>query len=459
MFNNIILNTDTYKATHFLFEPENTTKNYAYVEARPTKEFDFVQFFGLQYFIKEYLLKPITQEMIDEAEAQLLPHVGFFNREGWEYILEVHNGYIPVAISALPEGLRVPHGVPQAIIESTDDNCAWVAAYIETAILRSIWYPTAVATRSRRWLDIVAAASETSGALAPASMKVVDFGARGVQSTESAALGGAAHLINFEVTDNQLGIQMLRKYYGADMPGYSIPATEHSVTTSWTEAGETDFFRAILKRFGQGEGERQLVSVVIDSYDQDEAMRIWGEDLKEELVESNMTLVARPDSGDPIENPIYVIKKLMDYFGYTIDQGGKRLLPEYVRVIQGDGINEQSLKRLCYLLGYYGLSMDNLNFGSGGGLLQADLTRDTHRYAQKSSHVIVDGEKRDIQKLTPGKESKAGRLAVVWEDKGEFVCIPEGDLNGRVNMLQPVYRDGKLLRDMVLNVVRAWSKE
>lgn len=454
MFDNIILNTDSYKLGHFKFEPEGTTANYAYLEARPTPDFDFVQFFGLQYFIKQYLMKPITQEMIDEAEEQVLPHGLPFNREGWEYILAEHDGFIPVKIMALPEGVRVPHGVPQVTIESTDDKCAWVAAYIETAILRAVWYPSAVATRSRRWFDIVEQYTDD----VPADFKVVDFGARGVQSSESAALGGAAHLINHQVTDNQLGIRLLRKYYGADMPGFSIPATEHSVTTSWTKEGELDFYREIIKRFGQGEGERQLVSVVIDSYDQEEALRMWGEDLKEELIASNMTLVARPDSGDVITNPIHVVQTLMKYFGWTTNEKGNRVLPDYVRVIQGDGINEESLKRLCKQMAYHNLSLDNLNLGSGGGLLQADLTRDTHRYAQKSSQVTVNGVDRDIQKLTPGKQSKAGRVAVVQNlPEGTFSYVPEAELEMRVNMLQPVYENGKLLRDMTLADIKVWS--
>lgn len=455
MFNdNIILNTDSYKLGHFMFEPRGTTSNYAYIEARPTKEFEYVQFFGLQYFIKEYLMKPITQEMIDEAEEQVIPHGLPFNRRGWEYILAEHDGYIPVRICALPEGVKVRHGIPQVTVESTDENCPWVAAYIETAILRAVWYPSTVATRSNRWLNTIKQYTDD----VPASMKVVDFGARGVQSTESAALGGAAHLINFEVTDNQLGIRLLRKYYGADMPGYSIPATEHSVTTSWTKEGELDFYQAILDRFGQGEGDRQPVSVVIDSYDQEEALRMWGEDLKMRLIASNMTLIARPDSGDPITNPIKVIHTLMKYFGWAVNGKGYRVLPEYVRVIQGDGINEENLGRLCKQMASHKLSLDNLSLGSGGGLLQADITRDTHRYAQKSSEVVVDGKTREIQKLTPGKESKAGRVAVVQDlPEGVLRYVPEAELELRVNMLQPVYENGELLRDMTLDDVKLWA--
>lgn len=458
MFDNIILNTDSYKLGHFMFEPDDTTSNYAYIEARPTDKFDFVQFFGLQYFIKQYLMRPITSAMIDEAEAQIEPHGLPFNRAGWEYILRKHNGYIPVKIMALPEGIRVPHGVPQVTVESMDRNCAWVATYIETAILRAVWYPSTVATRSKLWWSLLNHHIESKGYSVPAEMKVVDFGARGVESAESAALGGAAHLINFQVTDNQLGIQLLRKYYNADMPGYSIPATEHSVTTAWTQEQELTFYDEIINRFGYNGGPRQMVSVVIDSYDQDAALEMWGTTLKEKLIQSNMTLVARPDSGDPVTNPVYVIKKLMDYFGYETDASGHRVLPEYVRVIQGDGIDGLALNRLCYVLDFHGLSLDNITFGSGGGLLQADITRDTHRYAMKSSQVVVDGVERNIQKLTAGKQSKAGRVAVTVSEKGQLMYVPENELFGGVNMLREVYNNGKLIRDMTLEEVRAWSK-
>ncbi len=73
---NIILNTDSYKSSHYLQYPQKSEYISSYIEAR-NGEFDKTLFFGLQAFIKEYLLIPITQKNIDDAkiiiEAGLYP--------------------------------------------------------------------------------------------------------------------------------------------------------------------------------------------------------------------------------------------------------------------------------------------------------------------------------------------------------------------------------------------------
>ena len=62
-----------------------------------------------------------------------------------------------------------------------------------------------------------------------------------------------------------------------------------------------------------------------------------------------------------------------------------------------------------------GWSLDNIVFGSGGGLLQ-DCNRDTLRFAMKCSAVCVDGQWRDVYKRPasdPAKNSKRGKLKLV----------------------------------------------
>lgn len=472
MLDNFILNTDSYKAGHFTFEEPNTTNNYSYVEARKGGEFDQVLFFGLQDYIARYLCHPITRSDIDDAEEQLEAHGVPFNREGWEHIFKRHNGIMPLRVKALPEGLMVPHSVPLVTVESTDEKCAWLAAYIETSLQRAVWYPTTIASRSRRWKERLLPLLQESGTPESIDFKVVDFGARGAECAEAAALGGAAHLVNFQVTDNQLGIRLARKSYGAKgagvfMPGFSIPATEHSVTTSWGAGREIDFFKNILSRYGSmprmPDGSRRLISVVIDTYDQDAAIKLWGTELKDELIASNMCLVVRPDSGDPITNVPHVLDLLGTLFGFTVNDRGFRVLPDCVRVIQGDGIQEDTLSRIAKQINYHKWSLDNVNFGSGGGLLQKDVTRDTHRFAQKTSQVVVDGEVRDCQKVVltdPSKQSKKGRFAVIRDGlTNKLVCIPEGRMSDvydlrTENLLQDVYHNGKIKRWMTFQEVR-----
>ena len=92
----------------YLQYPPKTTGVYSYIEARGGK-YPFTVFFGLQAYIKHYLLTPITVEDIDEAEALWALHGEPFNRAGWEYILSKHAGFLPVRINAVPEGTVVPY--------------------------------------------------------------------------------------------------------------------------------------------------------------------------------------------------------------------------------------------------------------------------------------------------------------------------------------------------------------
>ena len=264
----------------YLQYPPGTNIVYSYVEARGGR-FPFTLFFGLQAYIKNYLLTPITQEDIDEAEAMWTLHGEPFNRAGWEYVLNKHGGYLPVRIKAVPEGTVVPIRNVLCTVENTDPACYWLTTWLETSLLRAIWYPTTVSTQSKSLKTIIAQYLEETGDVAGLSFKLHDFGARGVSSLESAGLGGAAHLVNFMGTDTMSGILLTRELYGADMAGYSIPAAEHSTITSWGKPNEVEAYRNMLKQFGQA---GKTVAVVSDSYDIFNAVRqLWGEELREEV--------------------------------------------------------------------------------------------------------------------------------------------------------------------------------
>lgn len=144
---NIILNTDSYKSSHYLQYPPKSEYVSSYIEARGG-EYPKTLFFGLQAFIKEYLLTPITQEEINEAKAILTAHGLPFNEEGWQYILDEYDGYLPIEISAIKEGMLVPLKCPLVQVVNTDKNVPWLTSYMETALLRAIWFPTTVATLS-----------------------------------------------------------------------------------------------------------------------------------------------------------------------------------------------------------------------------------------------------------------------------------------------------------------------
>jgi nicotinamide phosphoribosyltransferase len=448
---NIILNTDSYKSSHYLQYPPKSEYVSSYIEARGG-EVDASLFFGLQAFIKAYLLTPFTQNDIDEAKAIITAHGLPFNEKGWQYILDEYDGYLPIEISAVPEGKRIPLKCPLVQVVNTDKKLPWLTSYMETVLLRAIWFPTTVATISygikqiiKRYLD------ETSDhAEAQLPFKLHDFGARGTSSQESAMLGGMAHLVNFQGTDTLSGIIGARRYYGADMAGFSIPASEHSTITSWLKEGEHDAYANMVQQFG---GKGKIFAVVSDSYNIYNAVsNIWGKELKEQVKKSGATLVIRPDSGEPRAIVLEVIKRVYEAFGGYKNTKGYIVLDDCVRIIQGDGVDTKAIKDILEILKNEGFSCENIAFGMGGALLQKP-NRDTLQFAMKASAICVDGAWRDVYKdpiTDSGKRSKKGRLALT--ENFETVRIEE--LDGRENLLQPVFKNGKILKEFSFDEVR-----
>ena len=449
---NIILNADSYKYSQFNQYPEGTEYVYSYIESRGGK-YDETVFFGLQAFIKQYLVHPITWNDIDEAEAIILAHGEPFNREGWEYIMEKYDGYLPVEIKAVPEGTVVPvHNVLVSII-NTDPKCYWLTSFLETALLRAVWYPTTVATNSREIKKVILDALERTGTPGDIAFKLHDFGARGVSSLESAGIGGAAHLVNFQGTDTVEALLFARRYYGADMAGFSVPAMEHSTVTSWGREHEVDAYRNMVKKNGVVDG---IVSAVSDSYDIYEACRLWGTELKQDILDSGATLVVRPDSGHPATVVHDCMCILAEYFGYTTNEKGYDVLNN-VRILQGDGINIESIKEILEVLEASNFSADNVVFGQGGALLQI-VNRDDQKFAMKASAIRVNGKWRDVFKdpiTDPGKRSKKGRLKLV-KDVDNYITISSNDKMFHVlhDELQTVFIEGSTPLDQTFDEIR-----
>lgn len=451
----ILLNSDSYKASHFLQYPANTTVISSYIESRGGV-FEQTLFFGLQAFIKKNLLKPFTQADIDEAEVILTAHGLPFNKAGWQYILDTYKGYLPLEIQAVAEGSVVNTHNVLVQVKNTDDNCAWLSSYIETALLRAVWYPTTVATVSYGCKQVIARyLAKTADNMDGLLFKLHDFGARGASSEESAALGGMAHLVNFMGSDTLSAIIAARRYYQEPMAGFSIPAAEHSTITSWGRDGEQAAYANMLKQFS---GQGKLVAVVSDSYDLWNAIdNLWGDKLRDAVINSGGTLVIRPDSGDPVQIVSTTIEKLMAKFGYSVNSKGFKVLPACVRVIQGDAICLATIEAILVEMTARGLSADNIAFGMGGELLQK-VNRDTQKFAMKASAVCVNGNWRDVFKdpiTDSGKRSKKGRLALVKNSEGQYQTIREQDLGQQQNQLRVVYRNGELLVNESLAEIRA----
>jgi nicotinamide phosphoribosyltransferase len=251
------------------------------------------------------------------------------------------------------------------------------------------------------------------------------------------------------------------------MAGLSIPAAEHSTITSWGREREVDAYRNMLDQFAR---PGSIVAVVSDSYDIYRAIREhWGTTLRQQVVDSGATVVIRPDSGDPVEVVHECLRLLDETFGSTLNAKGYKVL-NHVRLIQGDGMNPDSVRAVLERITAAGFSADNVAFGMGGGLLQK-VNRDTQKFALKCSAARIGGQWRDVYKqpvTDPGKDSKRGRLMLIrHREDGTYRTIgiaPE--VEGRSAMSLPqgwedametIWENGTLLREWSFAEVRARS--
>jgi nicotinamide phosphoribosyltransferase len=311
-----------------------------------------------------------------------------------------------------------------------------------------------VATNSYQSKKLILEYLEKTGDPTSIDFKLHDFGARGVSSLESAGIGGAAHLVNFMGTDTVEALLFARRYYGADVAGYSIPAMEHSTVTSWGRENEVASYRNMVKQNAKPGG---IVAAVSDSYDIFKACELWGTELKQDVLDSGATLVVRPDSGDPADVVAKCLRILDKYFGHTVNAKGFKVLNN-VRVLQGDGINHQTIRSILYTITLAGYSADNVAFGQGGALLQM-VNRDDQKFAMKCSAAFVNGEWVDVFKdpiTDKGKRSNKGKLKLV-KDIDQYITVDSHDKMFYVlyDELEVVFENGVLIRDMTFDEIRA----
>lgn len=442
---NLILSTDSYKLSHYLQYPNSTTHVSSYIEARGiAKGFpntDIV-FFGLQAFLDDYMTAQVTKKDVNKAKYISQKHGLPFNEDGWNLIIEKYDGFLPITIRALREGSVVPIGTPLVQVENTDPVLPWMTSYIETALLRSIWYPTTVATLSyavknmmrKYWVQTV-----DEAAMAGLNFAFHDFGARGVSSSESAELGGMAHLLSFNGTDNLEALQSIQRYYIThQVHGFSVPAAEHSTITSWGEANERDAYENMIDKFG---GPGKIYSVVADSYDILNAVdKIITGDLLPKIVEKGGRFVIRPDSGVPSVIVMNILDILEQKVPITVNEKGYKVLPDYFRILQGDGVDYYAIEDILNIMMFKGWSSENIVFGAGGSLLQK-VNRDTLKFAMKQNAIKIDRSewipvqkkpKHDITKASkPGYITDAN-LELVWYKQAQIIFDGFDDIKKRI---------------------------
>lgn len=456
---NICLNSDSYKMGHHKMYMDNTTGVYSYLEARTGAKYNKTVFYGLQYIIKRYLCgQVVTQEKIDEAEYIIEQHLGkgFFNRAGWEYILNVHNGKLPIRISAVPEGTPVDVSNVMMTVVNTDKNVPWLTNFLET-LLSHVWYSSTVATTSREIKILLSHyLNLTSDSEDSLPFMLHDFGMRGATSSESAAIAGSAHLINFKGTDTVSALMIPIKYYNSsEVVGFSVAATEHSIMTARGEDGEFEVVDNIFDKF-----PNDILSIVIDSYNFENFLEKMGTTYKERILNRTGRTVFRPDSGEPNSTTLRCFEIVDTHFGHTINSRGYKVLPSNIRILWGDGIDYTGIRSILYTLNNNGWAAENMIFGCGGGLVQR-CDRDTQRLAFKCSSQEYDNQWHDVWKkpLDLTKASKRGQLALIKDETGKFITKQIHVLkSSEMNYLNYVFENGTLLKDYTFEDVRKNSK-
>jgi nicotinamide phosphoribosyltransferase len=425
---------------------------YSYFESRGGR-YGTTVFFGLQYLLREYLSGVVvTMEDVAEAERFFAAHGEPFNTPAWAHLVERHGGRLPIRIRAVAEGCVVPtHNILMSA-ESTDPELFWIVSWLETILVR-LWYPITVATQSfyikKDILDALTTSADDP--LTELPFKLHDFGSRGVSSRESAGIGGMSHLVNFQGSDTVEGVRFANHYYDHAMAGFSIPAAEHSTITMWGRARELEAYRNMVAQFAK---PGKTVACVSDSFDIYNVVEsFWGDDLRDDVRDSGGTLVIRPDSGSPVEVILKCLEILERKVGMSKNTKGFKVLPKYYRIIQGDGVDPESIRSILFALHAHGYSATNLGFGMGGANLQK-LNRDTQKFAFKCSEATVGGESVKVFKdpaTDNGKRSKAGRLSLV-QDGGRLRTVEGGRKD---DVLVPVFEDGKILVQHTFEEVRA----
>jgi nicotinamide phosphoribosyltransferase len=453
-----VLLSDSYKQLHHLMYPKNMTKLYSNMTARKSRlDTDGAIWFGLNYYIKEYLINQWNELFFDRPIEDIVKEYKRFHKYfssmnvSTKHIEELYElGYLPILIKALPEGSWVNIRVPFYTITNTHEDFAWLVNFLETQMSTVIWDLTTVATISYQYRLLLSKyALQTIGSTDGVQWQAHDFSQRGRSSTETTQ-NQAGHLLSFTGTDTIPAVLMLEEYYSANMEneliGASVPASEHSIATSFGKENELESFIRILDQFPTG-----IVSMVSDSYDLWQVCTEFMPKLKEKILAREGKAVLRPDSGDPVdiicgrkvvnsediedlfntldncysitnnyyalyddtyyEFDIYewegggfkeyefnkevslpavkgVIELLWDVFGGIVNEQGYKVLDSHIGAIYGDSITLKRAEEICQRLKAKGFASTNIVLGIGSYTFNYQ-TRDSLGIAVKSTYCEI----------------------------------------------------------------------
>lgn len=482
----ITLLADFYKLSHRKQYPQGTTKVYSTLTPRSNKYApysDEIVWFGLQYFIKEYLIDRFNKDFFSKPKDEVISEysrlVEFSLGKQYaetKHIEELHDlGYLPIKISTLPEGSLVPMRVPVMTIENTHDDFFWLTNFLETILSTSIWLPTTSATLAYSYRKVLNDyAIKTTGSTSGVEFQGHDFSMRGMSSEQSATVSGTGHLLSFKGTDTIPSILFLEKYYNGNIEksliGASIPATEHSVMCSYGQENEKDLLTHLLTEvYPTG-----LFSAVCDTWDFWKLVSEYLPELKETIMSRDGKLVIRPDSGNPVDiicgtvltggktpEEKGLIEVLYEIFGGQINELGFKVLDSHIGAIYGDSITLEIAKEICEKLYKKGFATTNVVFGIGSYSYQY-ATRDTFGFAVKATYAIVNNEERMLfkdPKTDSGiKKSQKGLVVVNKDDNGKFFFednfVDNEEYKSKTNLLETVFINGDLIKETSLDEIR-----
>ena len=481
---NPMLLIDFYKAVHAEMPPKNITKSVSYFTPRMSrvKRWDKVVMFGLQGFIKTYLIDYFNEEFFDKPFEEIIYEYkrimdASLGKDTYKIdkIENLHKlGYLPIEIVALPEGTIVPMHVPMFGITNTHKDFAWLPQALESLVSAEMWHPMLVATVGKTYRDIVNYYYDlTCDDSIPKSKALGAFDFRGEECLESAVKAGAGWCLSFLNTATVPTIPYLEKNYFCDCTkedvAYGSPSTEHSVMCSnyAIDGDEITLLRRLLTEIYPNTS----FSAVLDSYDYWNVINNILPQLKTEIMNHNGCMLMRGDSGDCVEVVTKTVFKLWDEFGGTINSKGYKVLDPHVKAIYGDSITVQRCEEIYRILMKNGFACSNVALGVGSFSFQCieedgflkPFTRDTFSSCIKATYCEIDGKPFPIFKNPKDggfKKSQKGCCrvytrcdgSIYYEDELTWEQAIKSGKHG--NMLIPVFKDGELLKEQSLKEIR-----
>lgn len=473
-----MLLSDTYKQTHFRMYPAGLTKLVSYWVPRKSmlKNQNKMIFFGLQAFIKEYLIDYFNKNFFKLSEDEVMKQytdsmdiqIGRLNYD-LEGIVALHSlGYLPLEIRALPEGTLVPMGVPCIEITNTDERFAWVTQWIECILQVELWKPCCHATIGYMYREIADYWYEKTTDGLPANMACADFGMRGMSCMDEATRCSASWLLSFNKTSTIPAINYIDKYYDADCKNYGIGigavSTEHAVMGAnfAIDGDEVTFIRRLLNDLYP----HTSFSMVSDTYDYWNLVNNLLPMVKDDVLKHNGKLLIRPDSGDIVDISVRTVEKLWEIFGGTVNNKGYKVLNPHIGIIYGDGCTLSNVNTIWTELEKRGFAANNIAYGVGAFCFSAIVedgrmvvvTRDTFGIAMKATYGVIDGKKLMIFKdpktdTSHLKKSHKG-CCRVYEENGELKCEDQLLDMADDTLLTTVFKNGKLTREDTFVTIR-----